>query len=218
MLRIKQLCLVVFAFLLLVSCDDGTTKTYWENGKLKSALRYEDGKLNGECLWYHSNGQMAMKTYYCNDLKEGRLQRWCEDGTLTEDCWYKAGQLDSVYRTYSNKGNLISEVYYADGKLNGKFMKWYENGQVFQDGQYVDGMMDGNWYIFYPEGTLASMAHYDKGRGKQTGYDEMGCKIMEVTYLDNKKHGKEIRYAPNGAILQVIEYEHGVVKSETDSQ
>ena len=75
-------------------------------------------------------------------------------------------------------------------------------------------MMDGEWFVFYPNGNLASKAVYDKGRGKQTGYDEMGCKILEVTYLDNKKHGKEIRYATNGDVLQVVDYEYGKVISK----
>jgi antitoxin component YwqK of YwqJK toxin-antitoxin module len=33
--------------------------------------------------------------------------------------------------------------------------------------------------------------------------------------LDNKKHGKEIRYAPNGNVLQVVEYENGKQILET---
>ena len=207
---------ITFAFLWLVSCGDGTTKSYWDDGSLKSALRYEDGKLNGECCWYYANGNRQMQAEYKDDLKHGHSLRWYENGSLAEDCWYKAGELDSVYRSYSAKGNLALETYYVDGKLNGKYMKWYDNGQVYQDGQYVDGMMDGAWYVFYPEGTLAATAVYDRGKGKQTGYDETGFKCMEVSYLDNQKHGKEIHYASNGRIVKVLDYEHGKLVSEAD--
>ena len=70
-------------------------------------------------------------------------------------------------------------------------------------------MMDGLWLIFYPEGQLASKAQYDKGRGKQTGYSEEGYLIYEVSYVDNLKQGKEIHYAPNGDVLEIIDYERG---------
>ena len=91
---------------LLVACsgDDGVERSYWDNGELKSELRYKDGKLDGECLWY------------------------TEEGKLEKQCWYKDGLLDSIYRSYSAKGNLASEEHYVKGKLNGEFRKWYDNG------------------------------------------------------------------------------------------
>ena len=78
-------------------------------------------------------------------------------------------------------------------------------------------MMDGSWLVFYPEGQLAVKAQYEKGKGKQVGFDQSGYKCMEATYLDNQKHGKEIRYNPDGVVVKVIEYEHGEVVSESDN-
>ena len=116
---------------------------------------------------------------------------------------------DGMQRTYWANGKLKSECRYVDGKLDGLYKTWYENGQVFQDGQYAKGMMDGSWLIFYPDGQLASKAVYDKGTGKQTCYDNGGCIIMEVSYVDNLKHGKEIHYATDGTVVQIVEYDHG---------
>lgn len=116
---------------------------------------------------------------------------------------------DGTQRSYWDNGRLKSESHYVDGQLDGPYKTWYANGQVFQDGQYAKGMMDGSWLIFYPEGQLASKAVYVMGKGKQTCYNEEGCIIREVNYVDNLKHGEEIYYAPNGTVLQVVEYEHG---------
>lgn len=116
---------------------------------------------------------------------------------------------DGTQRTYWENGRLKSESHYVDGKLNGSFKTWYENGQVFQDGLYADDMMDGSWLIFYPDGSLAARAQYEKGSGKQTCYNNEGCIIMEVEYVDNLKHGREIHYAANGSVLQVVNYERG---------
>ena len=123
---------------------------------------------------------------------------------------------DGTQRSYWDNGRLKSESHYVDGKLDGPYKTWYANGQVFQDGQYAKGMMDCSWFIFYPEGQLASKALYEMGKGKQTCYNEEGCIIMEVNYVDNLKHGKEIYYATDGTVLQVVEYEHGEKVSEKE--
>ena len=42
------------ALSVFVSCSDNIQKSYWDDGTLKSELRYKDGKLDGECVWYYS--------------------------------------------------------------------------------------------------------------------------------------------------------------------
>lgn len=116
---------------------------------------------------------------------------------------------DGTRREYWNNGKLKMEAHYANGKLDGAYKTWYDNGQMFQDGQYAEGMMDGSWLVFYPNGQLASRALYDKGTGKQTCYNEEGSIIMEVNYVDNVKHGKEIHYAWDGTVVEEVEYKHG---------
>lgn len=116
---------------------------------------------------------------------------------------------DGIQREYWNNGKLKLEAHYAEGKLDGPYKTWYDNGQMFQDGQYAEGMMDGSWLVFYPNGQLASKALYDKGTGKQTCYNEDGCIIMEVNYVDNEKHGREVHYAWDGTVVEEVEYRHG---------
>ena len=80
-------------------------------------------------------------------------------------------------------------------------------------------MMDGSWFIFYPSGALASKAEYKMGTGKQICYEESGYKCLEVPYVDNLKHGKEIYYNPDGRVTKIVEYERGeVVAEDNDPQ
>ena len=60
----RKWLLLVMAMAMLVACDDGVQKAYWDDGKLKSELRYENGKLNGECAWYTQNGGLMKKAHY----------------------------------------------------------------------------------------------------------------------------------------------------------
>ncbi len=187
-------CMLLFlAMAMFVACDDGVQKTYWDDGKIKSELRYENGKLNGECVWYTQNGGLMKKAHYKDDVLEGQCVSWHPNG------------------------KMASEECYVNGKLDGEAKKWYDNGQLFQEGQYAEGMMDGQWFIFYPSGALASKADYVMGTGKQTCYEESGYKCLEVPYVDNLKHGKEIYYNPDGRVTKIVEYERGKAVSEENN-
>ncbi len=191
----KKWMLGLVAMLVLVACDDGVKKDYWENGNIKSELRYESGKLNGESVWYTQKGQLAVKGTYKDDVLDGTYTRWHPNG------------------------KMASEEHYVNGKLDGEVKKWFDNGQLFQEGQYAEGMMDGQWFIFYPSGALAGKAEYKMGTGKQVCYEESGYKCLEVPYVDNLKQGREIYYNPDGRITKIVEYEKGkVVSEENDPQ
>lgn len=201
-------CVFVLAF---ISCNQQVEvkKDYWDNGNLKSVLRYQDGQLNGLCEWYLVSGKRQMEVPYKDNKMDGLLRRWYENGNIMEESWYKEGIQDSISRNYSLKGILVEEGYYVDGKLNGEYKRWYENGQVFQEGQFVDDMMDGSWLIFYADGSLAATANFDKGTGVQTSYEQSGYKCLVTNYVDNEKHGREIYYNPDGKVTRVAIYEYG---------
>lgn len=189
----RKWMLLLLAMVMLAACGDGVEKAYWTDGKLKSELRYENGKLNGECLWYAQSGELMKKAHYKDDVLEGQCVNWHPNG------------------------KMASEEYYVNGKLDGEVKKWYDNGQLFQEGQYTEGMMDGQWFIFYPSGALAGKADYVLGTGKEICYEESGYKCLEVPYVDNLKHGKEIYYNPDGRITKIVEYERGKVVSEENN-
>ena len=211
MSRLCCAALFVLSLVSMVSCNDPVEikKDYWENGNLKSELRYENGMLNGPSVWYLINGKKQIEVTYRNDTMDGLLRRWHENGNVMEEIWYKDGVKDSVYREYSLKGILVAEGYYVNGELNGEFHRWYENGQVFQEGRFTDGMMDGSWMVFYSDGKLAAMADFDMGTGTQTSYEQSGYKCLVTHFVDNEKHGREVYYNPDGKITRVALYEYG---------
>ena len=69
----KRLLLLGLTVVLMVSCDRHVQikKDYWENGNLKSELRYEDGALNGRSIWYMVNGKPQIEVTYKNDTMNG---------------------------------------------------------------------------------------------------------------------------------------------------
>ena len=64
----KTMILLALAVLLLTSCDDGTHKSYWDNGNLKSVLSYDGDVLNGACAWYYENGRKQLEIEYVDNV------------------------------------------------------------------------------------------------------------------------------------------------------
>ena len=105
--NMNKILLFVLIFVVCISCSNNSDKdvvrSYWDNGKLKSELRYKDGMLNGDCFWYFSNGKPDMKAHYNMNVMEGEVLRWYENGNLQSkyyrDCFlYDSGNKMSFAR------------------------------------------------------------------------------------------------------------------------
>lgn len=197
---------------LFLSCKekDDAVVSYWPDGKVKSELRYNEGKLDGLCKWYYNNGNPSMEATYSNNILNGPSTRWYENGSLEEKAYYKGNQYDGVVEEYNVFGTLVKMSTYQNGVLNGLFYQWYDNGKSFVEGEYINGMMHGAWIMYYPDGSIGSSAVYNMGTGVQKGYSEGGAYLnTEIYYKDNLKHGKEIHYDINGNVTEIIIWDNG---------
>ena len=108
--------------LVLVSCsgnkDKDVVRSYWDNGNLKSELRYKDGNINGDCFWYFANGKPDMKAHYNMNAMEGEVLRWYENGNLQSRYYMKNNQYDSVFESYDVFGTLVKVEHYKEGVLH----------------------------------------------------------------------------------------------------
>ena len=103
----KTLSLILIC-LFFISCSDGdVVRSYWDNGNLKSELRYNEGLLDGDCCWYYHNGKPEMKAYYNDNVMEGEVLRWYENGNIQSRYYIKNDQYDSIFESYNVFGNLI---------------------------------------------------------------------------------------------------------------
>ena len=115
--NMNKILSIVFCVVLL-SCSDkdkNVVRSYWDNGNLKSELRYKDGMLHGDCSWYFSNGKPDMKAYYNANVMEGEVLRWYENGNLQSRYFIKNDQYDSIFELYNVFGTLVKLEYYKEG-------------------------------------------------------------------------------------------------------
>lgn len=197
---------------ILFSCKekDAPVVSYWDDGVLKSELRYKDGKLDGVCRWYYRNGKPEMEVTYSMDKLNGEATRWYENGNLEEKSYYKDNQYDGVVQEYNVFGTMVKLSTYENGVLNGLYYQWYDNGKQFMEGEYIDGMMHGSWLMYYQDGTIGSNAIYNMGTGVQKGYSEGGAyQNVEIHYKNNVKDGEEIHFNIDGSISEILVWDNG---------
>ena len=91
-MRRLNIILLLFA-VTFISCndnvDDNVVVSYWDNGNVKSELRYSDGKLDGLCKWYYYTGRAEMEANFTMNVLNDTATRWHENGSLYEKCNYK---------------------------------------------------------------------------------------------------------------------------------
>lgn len=208
----KIIYILLIINVLFLSCKEkgDAVVSYWPNGKVKSELRYKDGKLDGVCKWYYNNGTPSMEAIYSMNVLNGEACRWYENGNVEEKACYKDNKYDGVVEEYNVFGTMVKKETYTDGVLNGMFYQWYDNGNPFVEGEYLDGMMHGGWIMYYPDGSIGSNAVYDKGTGVQKGYCQGGVyQNALIHYKDNVKHGEEVHYDKEGNVTETLLWDNG---------
>ena len=208
----NKIIYILFIINILFSCKekDAPVVSYWDDGVLKSELRYKDGKLDGVCRWYYRNGKPEMEVTYSMDKLNGEATRWYENGNLEEKSYYKDNQYDGVVQEYNVFGTMVKLSTYENGVLNGLYYQWYDNGKQFMEGEYIDGMMHGSWLMYYQDGTIGSNAIYNMGTGVQKGYSEGGAyQNVEIHYKNNVKDGEEIHFNIDGSISEILVWDNG---------
>jgi len=119
--------LLIVAFLITLGWSE-TIKTFYADGKLKSATSYKKGKKVGiEHIYY----------------KDGATLKYAKN--------YKDGKLHGLQQVYRKNALLVREENYRYGKLDGK-SRYYTDGLLSKEVIYSMGMIDKEYKEFYPTG------------------------------------------------------------------
>lgn len=167
----------------------GEFKRYYEDKQLMSVLVYSADGKQAEATLYHTNGNLASKGKYINQLKEGKWQffsmiytgyliseeiynanvrnglsvKFYPDSTIAEKVTYIKGVKNGNWIQYYPSGKTCMKSFYLKGKINGTFEAWYENGAIEFSGQYKNDTRDGTWLIFNKDGSVKYKIEYKDG-------------------------------------------------------
>ena len=142
---------LLIAALLMTFGNAETVKKFYEDGTIKSATTYKNGKKNGVEHAFYTDG--ATLRYAKN---------------------YEFGRLHGLQQVYSQNAVLIVEENYKKGRLNGR-SRYYEDGLLKKEIDYRNGTIDRTYREFYPSGVTKLEIRWDRGRAIEGYiYDEIG--------------------------------------------
>lgn len=144
--------------------------SFYENGQVRSLVKYENSRLEGECHRFFANGKYSEYGYYSEGLKIGNWKYWNEKGVLIKECNFEKGRLKGNYTEYYLDGNIQFSGEYIH--ITGKDSVYAEDimtGELTVEVRDSDDIpaKDGVWSYFNENGDLVRIENYIKGRLKK---------------------------------------------------
>lgn len=124
---------------------------YYEDGKVAIQRFYERGKLKGEELLYHPNGQLQKKAVASNGALNGPFTYYYDNGNLYQEGFYKNGAIEDTLKTYYKSGVLKEFVIFVGGEENGTIHYFYPSGKLHYTGTLLNGDNKDGAFVYYDE-------------------------------------------------------------------
>jgi len=155
----------------------GTQLSYYDNGKIRSSIHYENDVRHGTCIIYQDNGSIASSAHYKYNNLDGLKTIYWHNGRLKSICTFKNGILDGILKKWSEDRTLIREMNLKYGKIHGRVREWYDDGSLHREENFVDGLRHGKVQIWNENKELDIDTEWQKGKlihiNKPMPYDQI---------------------------------------------
>ena len=192
----------------------GKRISYYQNGRTKDILYFDEGKRTDSFMFYDSKGTLREKGYYKNDVLNGIYRKYYPNGKLYIYSSYVDGEITGPFVLFYTNGQKESEAMMYKNKKEGKFTAWYEEGNKRKEAKYKAGKLDGKIVKYYPNGDTASIEHIinDVREGEYKIWDlTLRTLIKQEQYSKGKKNGPSITYGQIGDTLLIETFKMGVL-------
>src|SRR6218665_332316 len=197
----------------------GTWKTFYPDGVVKTEVNYTDDKMNGYFKEYSVKGSLLNTTKYINGVVQTNAPElakldvkttYYDNGAVRFTATYKDGVAEGIQREFSPEGKVIAAKVFVEsgltcegkldtaGRQQGPWVEYHPGGQIKSKGEYLNGKRIGDWVFYYPNGKVEQKGKYDK-KGKAQGpwkwYYESGNLLREETYRNDLQDGVMTEYS-----------------------
>jgi len=101
-----------------------------KEGRLFSISSYLEGGIHGPSLFYGENGTLVSSSWFCRNLREGRLRQYYATGALYAIQGFVHGVRSGPQHYYDPNGSLRTVMHYEQGVLDGEMILYWPNGQI----------------------------------------------------------------------------------------
>lgn len=121
-------------------------------------------KNKKDSLWeYYSKKKLLTKESMQNGKRDGVCKLFYSDGVLKEDCMWKDGVKHGEWTRYHTNGKKMFTTSYKRGKLNGSIVTWNYAGYKEIVGAYVNSLKEGRWKYYDANKQIKLVVDYKKG-------------------------------------------------------
>ena len=198
------------------SKKNGSYKSYYNDGTLKSEGTFLNGLYNGVWTYYYSNGNVQAKGSFISgdgtDVSEisglprnGRDGFWIfkhDNGKMNQESNYLKGKLNGSFKSYNTVGVLTEESFYKNGVLDGKLVKYNNQAIKISETTFINGIAEGEEKIYYDSGKLKIQRSFKQGKidGIAKAFYENGNLEESSSYVNGIENGVSKDYYENGNI------------------
>ncbi len=200
----------IFLIMLQMSCKSiEVTKTFYNNGQIRSRTQLKDNELHGKQKLYYPNGKLQRECSYKNGLCSGKVYYYYLNGKLQErynldtNC-FKNG----IYKQYYDNGELAECGKYTPtwgyvvNSLDSATVLLYKSSKIAE-------VKTGKWKSFYRNGQIKSEEnfanYYFIKLDTINDYSENSEFLINITVAETisfVKNGYSIYYDSTGTIVK----------------
>jgi uncharacterized protein len=197
---------------------------------------YKDYYKEGVWEFFHSNGNIRLRTTYKMGIEDGIRETFDDQGNLLDKSYHKVGVLtkDNLEQNYVEQGLEYEVQLDKYGNRNGLYKSFFPNGKVQMEGNYIKGVHFGKWVEYNEEGKTMGISEYAsdsdaaitifyesgeiKIKAKQKNYENAG-EVMEYYksggialkgfWFEGKQEGTWLYYNLDGKVIKTKIYKAG---------
>jgi antitoxin component YwqK of YwqJK toxin-antitoxin module len=106
----------------------GPSRSWYDDGGLRSEATWRDGILDGPFVEYHRGGLRARQGEYREGEKQGMWRIWFQSGVLEEEAEFERGRLQGRFASFWPNGRKRAEGRFCLDIQCGRWTSWSEDG------------------------------------------------------------------------------------------
>lgn len=182
----------------------GLRQGYWkrtmtENGKtyLYAIENFKDGRKNGLCIYFFSNGRKQAEINYKNDTLNGLSKIYRTYGGLQYEENFENGKTHGFKKYFDSDGDLKEEQEYTEGVETGIYRLYSKKNNVVVESYDINGVENGvrKVYSDNDKHELISETDFKNGSRVETRYYKKGklVKTHKYDYNEELRKDEELR-------------------------
>ncbi|MBU0765424.1 MAG: TonB family protein [Bacteroidetes bacterium] len=124
---------------------------------------YDNGKKEGEWIYYNFRGQKIISGNYHLDEKNGTWQYFADNRRICE-MYYENGLPSGTWFSFFPNDSVLSVIPHKNHKKQGRQITYYEDRSVKSIATYINDTLHGEYKKFYPDGQPCMEIRFQMGK------------------------------------------------------